>query len=227
MMTFRSILVMALTVMVTLLSVIGCYGQVSYEAAEATTILRTSDYAENDLTDVESGITAAAVSLNVANRPPALPVQFSGLSAATKGGILFVYWSTTTEKNNKSFEIEVSANGINFTTIGTMDSKAENGNSNQPLNYEFTADLSGVAIAASGIAIAVLALATLDMRLPKKQRWLFAGIVLSCFLMGITSCQKKTKKPVSDNSNAYIRIAQIDQKGSKTYSTIVNVVNND
>jgi hypothetical protein len=46
-------------------------------------------------------------------------------------------WTTATESNNKGFELQRSADGGNFSSIGTINSKAENGNSTSALNYSF------------------------------------------------------------------------------------------
>ena len=46
-------------------------------------------------------------------------------------------FTTTSETNNNGFEIEKSINGKDFSTIGFVASKAVNGNSNSPINYQF------------------------------------------------------------------------------------------
>ena len=50
------------------------------------------------------------------------------------------------EQNVKNYEIQASADAINWKTIGTVVSKAINGNSDQTLSYEFNIDLSGIAL---------------------------------------------------------------------------------
>jgi len=47
-------------------------------------------------------------------------------------------WSTATETNNRGFELQRSADGINFSSIGFVATKAEGGNSTSTLNYNFT-----------------------------------------------------------------------------------------
>jgi len=47
-------------------------------------------------------------------------------------------WSTAFEQNNTGFEVLRSMNGRDFTSIGFVDSKAQNGNSNEVINYTFT-----------------------------------------------------------------------------------------
>jgi hypothetical protein len=59
-----------------------------------------------------------------------LPVTLTSFKAALKGDVVNVTWKTSLEENIKQFEIERSANGIDFTTIG----KVQPGQS----NYLFT-----------------------------------------------------------------------------------------
>jgi hypothetical protein len=83
-----------------------------------------------------------------ANRPtlsvtftPSLPIELIDFAANTEGSYNKLTWATASEFNNRAFEIERSANGINFTTIGTV--KAANKAShyqymdNQPLRISY------------------------------------------------------------------------------------------
>ena len=63
-----------------------------------------------------------------------LPLKLGDFSAIKKSTGTVLYWQTISETNTKSFQIERSTDGSNFTTIGEV--KA-NGNSSQPLNYQF------------------------------------------------------------------------------------------
>lgn len=190
---------------------------------------RTGKFNIGDLSTVvgsPAGTAVNPVNFGISNDPLVLPVRFESITATIRGGILFVNWSTASEKNNRNFEIEASADGIHFTTIGAIDSKALNGNSETLLNYEFSADLSGVAIATSGFLVALLALGALTIGLQRGRKILFVGLMLSGLFAGAIGCQKKGNEPVSDGKNAYIRIAQINTDGGKSYSKIVKVVNN-
>ena len=221
----RAIHIIVSIMMVIASPIIESYGQNSYEERRAITGSQAGEHAGNP-GRVERSHLTTAVNFSTGDKPNGSTAQFADLSAVAKGGILFVYWSTTAEKNNKGFEIGISADRFNFTTIGTMDSKAEEGNSNQTLSYEFTADMAGVAMATSGLVIALLTLGTLATGMPGKRRWIWAGIIVSGLSMGVAGCQKKNKEPIPSNVNAYIRLTQIDVNGSKTYSKIVKVVNN-
>lgn len=63
-----------------------------------------------------------------------LPVSWLDFEAANKEGNVALRWSTATEENNGHFEVEVSSDGIHFTTVGTLPSK---GNSNMPVTYDY------------------------------------------------------------------------------------------
>jgi len=67
----------------------------------------------------------------------AFPVTLSSFTGVKQGSINKLYWTTESEMNNAGFSIERSADGKNFSTIGYVAAKTENGNSNTPLNYSF------------------------------------------------------------------------------------------
>jgi hypothetical protein len=64
-----------------------------------------------------------------------LPVRWLDFSAAEEGNNLVLRFSTAQEINNQKFEIEQSADGVNFETIGSIKGK---GNSEQISNYIYT-----------------------------------------------------------------------------------------
>ncbi len=64
-----------------------------------------------------------------------LPVKLVQFNATLQGVDGVLTWSTATEKNNDRFEIERSADGKVFETIGTVSGK---GNSNSIIRYAFT-----------------------------------------------------------------------------------------
>ena len=156
-----------------------------------------------------------------------MPVTFGNVSALIKGKQLLVHWSTFAETNNDHFEIEASADGTTFTKIGEVISKAENGNSDTPLDYEFQASLSGSTMAKSGIGFALLALIGFALfGNNRKAKSLFAGLMLTGILMGAIGCQKQGAESLDGNGiNTYIRIKQVDKDGTASYSKIIKVVN--
>jgi hypothetical protein len=66
-----------------------------------------------------------------------MPVTLSNFKGELQGSINKLNWSTTTEANNKGFEIQRSADGRTFTTIGFVSSKGDRGNSSSALHYSF------------------------------------------------------------------------------------------
>ncbi|MCD2421713.1 hypothetical protein LQ567_03000 [Niabella pedocola] len=162
--------------------------------------------------------TSDAVDINFGIRQVALPVIFGDISATIVDGKLDVKWSTLTEINNNYFNIEVSNDGKTFTSIGTMNSSAVNGNSSIKTDYHFQTALP------VGAAFAVIAFAIL---LPtfKKRKWRFLSL-LTVLLVVISASCNKNNSVLSDNANnrLFIRIAQVNMDGQKTYSKVVSVV---
>lgn len=66
-----------------------------------------------------------------------LPVTLVDFSGERQPGKNILTWKTRTEQNNKGFEIERSADGVNFTSLGFVGTKGANGNSTASLTYTF------------------------------------------------------------------------------------------
>ena len=68
-----------------------------------------------------------------------LPVKFTYFNAARSGQNVNLTWQTTTEQNNTGFELQRFTGGVGgWQDIGFVSTKAVNGNSSSPLNYQFT-----------------------------------------------------------------------------------------
>lgn len=67
-----------------------------------------------------------------------LPVSLLNFSGYKDGSRNQLQWSTATEINNQGFDIQRSTDGINYSSIGFINSLAVSGNSNSQLNYNFT-----------------------------------------------------------------------------------------
>jgi hypothetical protein len=65
-----------------------------------------------------------------------LPVSLTAFAAVRTGANALVSWTTATELNNKGFNVQVSADGTTFRTLGFVASKLVN--SSQVLNYTYT-----------------------------------------------------------------------------------------
>lgn len=68
----------------------------------------------------------------------ALPVNLLSFSGYKDGSRNQLRWTTSTEQNNKGFDVQRSLDGVNYTSIGFVNSLAPGGFSNTQLNYTFT-----------------------------------------------------------------------------------------
>jgi hypothetical protein len=62
-----------------------------------------------------------------------LPIELTAFNGKCDGDKILLNWTTASESNNNYFELERSADGINFVAIEKINS--QNSNSTQPLNY--------------------------------------------------------------------------------------------
>lgn len=85
----------------------------------------------NTLGDNAIGTTLSLPEFNVV-----LPVDISDFSAVLKNDDVVLAWTTSSEKQCASFVLEHSADGIHFSPIAVMASKAEGGNADMPLHYQ-------------------------------------------------------------------------------------------
>jgi hypothetical protein len=69
--------------------------------------------------------------------PSLLPVSWVSFSGEMRGSKNILKWTTANEQNSKGFEIQRSADGGKFTTIGFVSSQANNGNSTKDLSYSY------------------------------------------------------------------------------------------
>ncbi|RZK43116.1 MAG: T9SS type A sorting domain-containing protein [Hymenobacter sp.] len=65
-----------------------------------------------------------------------LPVTLTAFAAVRSGANALVSWTTASELNNKGFNVQVSADGVSFRSLGFVASKMIN--SSQVLNYTYT-----------------------------------------------------------------------------------------
>lgn len=147
-------------------------------------------------------------------------LTFPPLEAKITGNQLNVEWSTPTENNVKHYNIEISKEGKNFTKIGTVLSRADNGNSTSPLTYTFTKPASGLL---TGIALFLLPLLGFSGNGAKRNKipYIPAAIFISTIvLMG---CRKSDIPEVDKTETLYLRVAQIDKADHALYSKIVKV----
>lgn len=67
-----------------------------------------------------------------------LPVSIQNFQGQKVNDVDVLSWTTSSENNNDYFNIQHSKDGIHFETIGRLNSKSRDGNSDVELNYSFT-----------------------------------------------------------------------------------------
>ena len=146
----------------------------------------------------------------------ALPVNFGSIQARYKAGHLVVDWETFSETNCLRYDIEASADGIHFKKIGSVNSRAVDGNSESPLQYNFSVEAAGLLSALSVVAFLMLGF--------KKRSGLVMGAWLLLFSgLLVVSCKKSAELNTLTDTITYIRIAQIDKNGTVHYSKTVKI----
>jgi hypothetical protein len=86
---------------------------------------------------IASGATSF-VTIGSASYATPLPVELFSFNALIDKTSVDLAWSTASEKDHDHFEIDRSANGVDFEKITSVPSKALNGNSVTRLDYEIT-----------------------------------------------------------------------------------------
>lgn len=67
-----------------------------------------------------------------------LPVKLMSFTAERKGSTHLLLWKTASEHTNAGFEVQISTDGINFSPLQFVESKAVNGNSTRQIMYDYT-----------------------------------------------------------------------------------------
>jgi len=80
------------------------------------------------------GTVQNTITITITNPVPVNSLRFAGYN---DGKINQLNWSTSSEFNNKGFELQRSYDGNQFSTIQFIASKANGGNSNSALNYNY------------------------------------------------------------------------------------------
>lgn len=149
-----------------------------------------------------------------------LPVSFLSVKAAMlNNDSINVSWSTASEKNSDHFEIEVSKDGKNFVSIGTVQSKAANGNSNEVLQYSFSKATGDVTITTGILSVFMISIGLVAFT--RKNRLLLAIIVLLGSGILTISCNKRNTDTIEQNQKLFVRIVQVDKEGGKQVSKTV------
>ncbi|WP_300598619.1 hypothetical protein [Niabella sp.] len=148
----------------------------------------------------------------------ALPVQFGAISATIANKQLLVKWTTETETHNDHFDIEVSTDGTQFKKIAAVASKAPEGHSATPLEYEYRSEQAETALA---LVFGMLCCTGL---FSKRRKWHYLpAVVILLAVATLSGCSRKDLDIAATTPNQYLRIAQVDKDGIKTYSKIVTI----
>ena len=69
--------------------------------------------------------------------PFALPISLQSFAGQKEGTGNKLRWTTSNEQNNLGFEVQRSADGVNYSALGFVNSQATGGNSSGALNYSY------------------------------------------------------------------------------------------
>jgi hypothetical protein len=83
------------------------------------------------------GHTGTFSPFSIGDNTVTLPVSFSSINATNIGKNNKVTWSTASEEHNKGFDVQRSTDGVNYTSLGFVNSLSSTGNSSSALNYSF------------------------------------------------------------------------------------------
>ena len=74
--------------------------------------------------------------LTLGDKTNPLPVSLVAFAAVRSGANALLSWTTASEQNNKGFNVQVSADGVNYRTLAFVASKSPN--SSNELSYKYT-----------------------------------------------------------------------------------------
>ncbi|MDP4261825.1 MAG: T9SS type A sorting domain-containing protein [Bacteroidota bacterium] len=108
----------------------------SYSTQKIVVALRATDGQVDDPNDYDFHID----DLRLQAVPFALPVELLSFSGQRTRNINLLKWSTASEQNVKGFQVERSGDALHYDPISFINSKANGGNSDTRLDYEYTDD---------------------------------------------------------------------------------------
>ena len=150
----------------------------------------------------------------------ALPVSFLSVKAEVlNNSSINVSWSTASEENNDHFEIELSKDGKIFTAIGTVKSKATNGNSSEELYYSFSKEINSTTATTGTLSVVMIGICLLVFN--RKNKLLLAVIILLGSGIITISCNKRNPDTIEPNQKLFVRIVQVNKDGSQQISKTV------
>ncbi|MCH5715694.1 hypothetical protein [Niabella hibiscisoli] len=148
-----------------------------------------------------------------------LPVTYNTIEARISGNRLIVDWSTLSESNNARFDVEVSADGKKFVNIGSVATKALNGNSDSKIEYSFTKAID-LPVAVMGISL--FSLAGILLLVNRKNKLLLSVMMVMGVGLTFASCSKNGDQvDVSGEGKLFVRIVQVDKDGKTSTSKVI------
>jgi hypothetical protein len=190
---------------------VGSYAQ-SFTGLPSNTLIYARAYAINNQ-GTSYGNTFTFTTLQ------SLPVVFDAINASINHDQVTLAWNTLSETNNDHFLVQVSGDGTNFSTVATVKSKADNGNSDTTLQYNLAFSLTDVPALLGMGMLSIFGLAAIGRR---NRR---VGILLS-LIVGIALLQGCTKSSAGVSPTAdklFIRLLQVDKDGTSTNSKVLLV----
>ena len=102
--------------------------------------VNSASHASSTVTQIDNNTTwpGAGRAYSFSSTGGTLPVTFLNFSGYKDGTSNLLRWATANENNNRGFEVQRSSDGINYSVLDFVNSKALNGNSSSVLNYTVT-----------------------------------------------------------------------------------------
>lgn len=151
----------------------------------------------------------------------ALPVTWGKIQAGISNNILEINWETLSEHHCDYFELQISANGDDFTTVGRVDSEAVGGYSNQRVNYRYQIDISTTQFSVISLLGCVL---LIFVKKSVRAGKLLIGAGIGLCSIAVFSCSKIDQNVIQGEPALFVRIGQVDTDGITRYSPIYKVV---
>jgi hypothetical protein len=188
---------------------------------KATWLARITNPANWSGDDNGTGVTSTGTTLGTST--VALPVTFGNISATGKVERCTLVWHTLQETNNDYFEVEVSKDGNQFTPIAKVPTKADGGSSTVTQQYSISFDVNSLP-ALMGAGLLSLLLMARQRRYRKSKMMVGLALALTITWAGCT----KGGALQTSAEKVYVRIAQVDKDGTRSYSkvVVVNRINN-
>jgi hypothetical protein len=137
-----------------------------------------------------------------------LPIKLTSFTATQKNNDVQLNWQTATEINSQHFLVQRSTDGINYSTVATVNAK---GNSSDYVNYTYN-DINALSFATSNIVYYRLQMVDKDGKAQYSQ-------VVKVIVNNSVTTLKLLQNPVKDNIALQVYVAQ----NETTAFTLTNV----